>query len=118
VERHNQGTARVIPIMVKPCDWQGTPFSKLQVLPKDAKPITKWDDRDEAFVDVVKGIRKVVENRDQMPDFNFDTSRGLSEKRGDGVKSSDKQHSVINQNLQNQFTNTFINLKFNNYCYF
>jgi hypothetical protein len=62
VERHNQGTARVIPIMVKPCDWQGTPFSKLQVLPKDAKPITKWDDRDEAFVDVVKGIRKAVES--------------------------------------------------------
>jgi len=62
VERHNQGTARVIPIMVKPCDWQGTPFSKLQVLPKDAKPITKWDDRDEAFVDVVKGIRRAVES--------------------------------------------------------
>ena len=62
VERHNQGTARVIPIMVKPCDWQGSPFSKLQVLPKDAKPISKWDDRDEAFLDVVKGIRKAVES--------------------------------------------------------
>lgn len=62
LERHNQGTARVIPIMVKPCDWQGSPFSKLQVLPKDAKPISKWDDRDEAFLDVVKGIRKAVES--------------------------------------------------------
>ena len=62
VERHNQGTARVIPIMVKPCDWQGSPFSKLQVLPKDAKPITKWDDRDEAFLNVVQGIRKAVES--------------------------------------------------------
>jgi len=62
MERHNQGTARVIPIMVRPCDWQETPFSKLQVLPKDAKPISKWDDRDEAFLDVVKGIRRAVES--------------------------------------------------------
>ncbi|HEY9648376.1 MAG TPA: toll/interleukin-1 receptor domain-containing protein, partial [Chroococcidiopsis sp.] len=61
VQRHNEGTARVIPIIVKPCDWQGTPFSKLQVVPKDAKPITKWDDQDEAFLNVVQSIRKAVE---------------------------------------------------------
>ncbi|TVQ21892.1 MAG: TIR domain-containing protein, partial [Leptolyngbya sp. DLM2.Bin15] len=62
VERHNEGTARVIPIIVKPCDWQGTPFSKLQVVPKDAKPITTWDNQDEAFLNVVQGIRKAVES--------------------------------------------------------
>jgi len=62
VERHNEGTARVIPIIVKSCDWQGTPFSKLQVVPKDAKPITKWDDPDEAFLNVVQGIRRAVES--------------------------------------------------------
>lgn len=62
VERHNEGTARVIPIIVKSCDWQGTPFSKLQVVPKDAKPITKWDDQDDAFLNVVQGIRRAVES--------------------------------------------------------
>jgi hypothetical protein len=62
VDRHDAGTARVIPIILKPCDWQGTPFSKLQVLPKDAKPITHWSDRDEAFLNVVQGIRKAVES--------------------------------------------------------
>lgn len=62
VQRHNEGTARVIPIIVKPCDWQGTPFSKLQVVPKDAKPITKWDDQDDAFLNVVQGIRRAVES--------------------------------------------------------
>ncbi|UBF24465.1 tetratricopeptide repeat protein [Kovacikia minuta CCNUW1] len=60
VERHDEGTARVIPIILKPCDWQDSPFSKLQVLPKDAKPITKWDDQDEAFLNVVQGIRRAV----------------------------------------------------------
>lgn len=61
IDRHNEGTARVIPIILRPCDWQGSPFSKLQILPKDAKPITEWSNRDSAFVDVVKGIRRAVE---------------------------------------------------------
>ncbi|NJN01867.1 MAG: toll/interleukin-1 receptor domain-containing protein [Leptolyngbyaceae cyanobacterium RM1_1_2] len=62
MERHAEGTARVIPIIMKPCDWQGTPFSKLQVLPKDAKPVTTWRDLDEALLSVVQGIRRAVES--------------------------------------------------------
>jgi tetratricopeptide (TPR) repeat protein len=61
VQRHDEGSARVIPIIGKPCDLQDSPFSKLQALPKDAKPITKWDDRDEALLNVVQGIRRAVE---------------------------------------------------------
>ena len=60
VERHEENTARVIPIIIKPCDWLGTPFSKLQVAPKDAKPITNWDDKDEAFLTVATSIRRAV----------------------------------------------------------
>ncbi|MBM0745652.1 toll/interleukin-1 receptor domain-containing protein (plasmid) [Phormidium sp. CLA17] len=60
IERHNAGTARVIPIILRPCDWRGSPFSKLQILPKDAKPVTQWSDRDAAFLDVVEGLRQVL----------------------------------------------------------
>ncbi|MEM8809650.1 MAG: tetratricopeptide repeat protein [Cyanobacteria bacterium P01_G01_bin.38] len=60
VGRHEAGTAQVIPIILKPCDRQGTPFSKLQALPKDAKPITTWDNQDAAFLNVVQGIRKAI----------------------------------------------------------
>ena len=62
MERHAAGTARVIPIIMKPCDWQDTAFSKLQVLPKDAKPVTSWSDQDEALLNVVKGIRRAVDS--------------------------------------------------------
>ena len=62
IERHNTKKAVVIPIILSACDWQGTPFSKLQALPKDAKPIKSWNDRDEAWLDVVRGLRKVIEN--------------------------------------------------------
>lgn len=62
MERHEAGTARVIPIIMKPSDWQTSPFSKLQVLPKDGKPVTRWEDQDEALVNVVKGLRRVVKS--------------------------------------------------------
>jgi hypothetical protein len=62
MERHAAGTARVIPIIMKPCDWQDTPFSRLHILPKDAKPVTSWSDRDEALLDVVQGIRRAVDS--------------------------------------------------------
>lgn len=63
IERHDKGEATVVPIIVRPCDWKGTPFSKLQALPKDAKPITKWNDKDDAWLDVTKGIRKAISRR-------------------------------------------------------
>lgn len=59
--RHNNGKARVIPIIVRAVDWTSTPIEKLQALPKDAFPITSWSNRDEAWTDVTKGIRKAVE---------------------------------------------------------
>jgi hypothetical protein len=61
MERHEAGEARVIPITLKPCDWHSAAFGKLQALPKGAKAVTKWSDRDEAFTDVALGIRKTVE---------------------------------------------------------
>ncbi|MGB8699999.1 MAG: TIR domain-containing protein [Thermosynechococcaceae cyanobacterium] len=65
IARHKEGTARVIPIIIRPSDWQDSPFSKLQVLPKDALPVTQWSDRDAAFLDVVQGIRRAVESLSQ-----------------------------------------------------
>jgi hypothetical protein len=61
VQRHHEGTARVIPIILRPVDWKGSPFSPLQVLPKDAKPVTQWGDRDSAFLNVVQGVRRAVD---------------------------------------------------------
>ena len=62
LERQNHGEACVIPVILRPCDWKGAPFGKLQALPTDARPIAKWDNHDEAFLDVVMGIRKAIED--------------------------------------------------------
>ena len=60
MERHEAGAARVIPIVVRPVDFHGLPFGRLQALPRDAKPVVTWGSRDEAWLDVARGIRQVV----------------------------------------------------------
>ena len=56
MERHQAGAARVIPILLRPVDWQGALFSQLPVLPKNQQPVTSWDNRDEAFQAIAEGI--------------------------------------------------------------
>jgi hypothetical protein len=61
LKRHNDGEACVVPIITRPVDWSGALFGKLQALPKDAKPVTTWPNRDEAWLNVAQGIRRAVE---------------------------------------------------------
>jgi Tfp pilus assembly protein PilF len=60
VDRHHRQEACVIPVILRPCDWQDAPFSKLQALPKNARPVTKWRLRDDAFLNVVEGIKAAI----------------------------------------------------------
>jgi hypothetical protein len=60
MERHQAGTAAVVPVILRPADWHELPFGKLQALPKDGKPVTRWPDRDEAFLDVARGLRRTL----------------------------------------------------------
>jgi len=60
LKRHQAGTCRVIPILLRPTYWEEAPFSTIQLLPTGAVPITRWADRDEAFYDVVKGINAAI----------------------------------------------------------
>ncbi len=61
LERHRAGEARVIPIILRPTDWQWTPFGKLPALPIGTKPVTTWQDQDEAFLYITRGIRQAIE---------------------------------------------------------
>ncbi|KYF74021.1 SIR2 family protein [Sorangium cellulosum] len=60
MERRAAGQAAVVPILLRPCDWETTRFAELQAVPRDKKPVTKWADEDEALLQVVREIRAVV----------------------------------------------------------
>ncbi len=88
---------------MRPTDWKNTPFAQLQALPGDAKALTDWSNRDNAFVDIVTGIRKVVEklaNRSPDPPYG---ARSLKESESsvsrpvDGRKSGEQSKAVFQE---------------------
>jgi hypothetical protein len=65
MKQHEQGSSTVVPIILRPCDWHDAPFGVLQGLPKDAKPIKEYSDIDSAFLEVVKGLKKILAEKPQ-----------------------------------------------------
>lgn len=61
LERHAKGECKVVPIILRACDWTHTPLGKLMAAPCDGKPITSWTNLDEAFADVARQIRLLVQ---------------------------------------------------------
>ncbi|MFN0304826.1 MAG: toll/interleukin-1 receptor domain-containing protein [Burkholderiales bacterium] len=55
--RHEEGSCRVIPVIIHPCEWQRAPFGKLRATPVDGKPISKFPNQHDAFLAVTKDIR-------------------------------------------------------------
>lgn len=61
LDLQRQGLAIVVPVIVRPSDWNHPPLAALQAVPTDARPITVWPNRDEAFLDVVVRIRTLLD---------------------------------------------------------
>ncbi|MBB3877795.1 toll/interleukin-1 receptor domain-containing protein [Sphingomonas pseudosanguinis] len=65
-ERQRAGNVRVVPVILRPCQWKGVPIgegqtlSEFVALPKDGKPVTQWTDLDAAFDDAVGAIRAML----------------------------------------------------------
>jgi hypothetical protein len=60
LQRHRDGVARVIPVIIRECDWSSAPFAGIQALPPAAKPVTSWRPRDRAWTAVAEGLRRAV----------------------------------------------------------
>jgi hypothetical protein len=60
LERHERKEVRVIPVILRSCDWTSSPLGKLLAFPTDGRAVTSWPNQDEAFTDVAKAIRKAV----------------------------------------------------------
>src|SRR5438270_6547102 len=91
LERHEAEKASVISIILRPVSWEDAPFAKLQVLPTDAKPVTSeaWYTQDDAFFDIVQGVRKVIEgekiHRPVSISIGYDHRHDFSEEAPDVI---------------------------------
>ncbi len=57
LQKHREHRILVLPVIVRPADWQHTPLGDLQVMPKDGKPIVLWSNPDLAWLEVATGLR-------------------------------------------------------------
>ncbi|HOY06329.1 MAG TPA: toll/interleukin-1 receptor domain-containing protein [Saprospiraceae bacterium] len=67
LQRSGEGKAYIIPILVRPCAWEGAVFAKSKfILPRKQNPIAAWDDKDAACRSIVLELEKylpiIVEN--------------------------------------------------------
>lgn len=91
--RYERGEAIVLPVIFRPVEWSFTPFAKIQALPRDAKPVTSWDDPDEAYLDIIKGIRQVVD------EFRKNNSN-RDEKALEGISNVEERQQTKNVKLE------------------
>jgi hypothetical protein len=61
LKRHEEGKARVIPVILCPSDWEKSPFRHLMAALADGKPITRSSNRNPGFWDATKQIRPDAE---------------------------------------------------------
>ncbi len=65
LEKQKSGQAIIVPIIVRPCDWKIPELQGFKALPKDGKAVdsSHWKNTDEAFEDVARGLRSLLENQ-------------------------------------------------------
>lgn len=96
--RDQRGTARVVPVIIRPTDWQGMPFGKLQPLPKGATPISTSRNRDTAYLSVIEGIRTVVQEST--------TRTALNGKPVNSLASSAQESSLLTSSQERNSMDT------------
>jgi len=60
LERHADGSCRVVPVIVRDANWKLSKISEFQALPTNGKPITTWPNKDTAWRIVAEGLERVI----------------------------------------------------------
>lgn len=83
LKKQKAGKAKIVPIIVRPCDWNIAELRQFKALPEDGNAIDSrhWHNRDEAFADVVKGLRALLETKKKVEKFTPDHTHVTSEEK-------------------------------------
>jgi hypothetical protein len=88
LERHEARAACAMSIICCPCDFHGLPFARFVLLPTDAKSVSPWADRDAAWVDVVKGIRRALDAGVAIPQAPVSVNDSRDSRRPEAINRS------------------------------
>jgi len=87
LSRQEEGAVQVLPIILRPVDWHSAPFARLKCLPEDGFPVTSWNNRDEAFANVAKGVRRAIFAQSVEGFQKFESFHARREERFEGFES-------------------------------
>ncbi len=62
IKKYEKGEMLIVPIMIRPTDILDLDLKRFHLLPKNMKAISLWNDEDEAWLDVTKSLRYLLEN--------------------------------------------------------
>lgn len=61
--QNKEGRPIIIPIITRACDWKGIDEIRiLKALPTDGQSISSFQDPDQAYVEIVNSLRKIIES--------------------------------------------------------
>lgn len=100
MEKHNRTEAIVIPVILHPCDWHDMPFSSLLACPQDGKPVSKFPNLHEAFLDITQAIKNACSKLKP----NNTPSQAHSDESSILVKAKSEQLRSSNLRLKREFT--------------
>jgi tetratricopeptide (TPR) repeat protein len=60
IRRHDAAQARVVPVILRSCDWEHSRFARFNALPPDGVPVVEAEHPDQRFMAVAKGLRAIV----------------------------------------------------------
>ena len=62
IEREKRGECKIIPVIVRACMWDETPLKNFLAFPKDGKSIEQYERKDDAYLEIAKGVREIVQS--------------------------------------------------------
>lgn len=109
LERHAANEARVIPVILHPCDWKTAPFAKLQAATRDAMPVSKYPNQHDAFLEIAQAIRAVA-NQQQGKRGGNSRQGPLPVERTSGRVATERRSSNlrIKKDFTDQDRDTFL----------
>ncbi len=70
IKRYNKREVIIVPIIARICDFESLALHQFQALPTHAKPISTWDDKDAAWLNVLDGLKKLINQIECKPPFS------------------------------------------------
>lgn len=98
MQLHDKGEIILVPIVVRTSNLGMTELSRFQALPKHAKAISTWSDRDAAWIDVVKGLERLfksIEEKHQNEADQANTSSSSASSAPEPTTRTD--NPIVNQ---------------------